>query len=497
MAGPGTRAVDARPRRRPRRTARRAAAAAPPGRRRPRGLPSAPARPGLGARRDGAAGAVRRPRGAGRGAPRRSARRRRRPRAAAGGGEPPRGPERALRRLRAGTVGTGRRASRRLHRRRPAVPRPAGHAGGGRGRPGWLLDVVGPVAAADETWLAGWRATSPAADRVRFHGRRVPRRSWAVARGAWVGLSLLEDTPAFRDAVPSKLYEYLAAGLAVATTPLPRTAEIVTGSGAGVVVPDAAGLSATLRGWAEEPAGLTPLRAAAVSLGPRGQFAGASGYDELARLAARPGRRGGRQDRGGGRVTVRIVPSADVDDARGDRRRQQRLAPGPGARARRARPELRRRARRLRRPGRARWATTARSRTTRWSTSRPCSRTACSSARPSSSPTTTTRARSTPTARSSAAHDWEAVGVTLREGASIGARSVCVAPVTIGRWALVAAGSVVDQGRARLRPRRGRARAPAPVGGPGRRPAGATGRRRARGAARRRAAYRVRRERRR
>jgi UDP-2-acetamido-3-amino-2,3-dideoxy-glucuronate N-acetyltransferase len=39
--------------------------------------------------------------------------------------------------------------------------------------------------------------------------------------------------------------------------------------------------------------------------------------------------------------------------------------------------------------------------------------------------------------------DWEAVGVTLREGASIGARSVCVAPVTIGRWALVAAGSVV------------------------------------------------------
>jgi acetyltransferase-like isoleucine patch superfamily enzyme len=39
--------------------------------------------------------------------------------------------------------------------------------------------------------------------------------------------------------------------------------------------------------------------------------------------------------------------------------------------------------------------------------------------------------------------DWDAVGVTVREGASIGARSVCVAPVTIGRWALVAAGSVV------------------------------------------------------
>src|SRR6476469_4079844 len=41
--------------------------------------------------------------------------------------------------------------------------------------------------------------------------------------------------------------------------------------------------------------------------------------------------------------------------------------------------------------------------------------------------------------------DWEAVGVTCRTGASIGARSVCVAPVTIGRWALVAAGSVVTK----------------------------------------------------
>lgn len=39
--------------------------------------------------------------------------------------------------------------------------------------------------------------------------------------------------------------------------------------------------------------------------------------------------------------------------------------------------------------------------------------------------------------------DWHAVGVTCREGASIGARAVCVAPVTIGRWAMVAAGSVV------------------------------------------------------
>lgn len=42
-------------------------------------------------------------------------------------------------------------------------------------------------------------------------------------------------------------------------------------------------------------------------------------------------------------------------------------------------------------------------------------------------------------------HDWVPVGVTIRQGAAIGARAVCVAPVTIGRWAMVAAGAVVTK----------------------------------------------------
>lgn len=39
--------------------------------------------------------------------------------------------------------------------------------------------------------------------------------------------------------------------------------------------------------------------------------------------------------------------------------------------------------------------------------------------------------------------DWHAVGVRVRAGAAVGARAVCVAPVVIGRWAMVAAGAVV------------------------------------------------------
>lgn len=41
------------------------------------------------------------------------------------------------------------------------------------------------------------------------------------------------------------------------------------------------------------------------------------------------------------------------------------------------------------------------------------------------------------------ASDWEAVGVTCLDGASIGARAVCVAPVRIGRWAMIGAGATV------------------------------------------------------
>ena len=43
------------------------------------------------------------------------------------------------------------------------------------------------------------------------------------------------------------------------------------------------------------------------------------------------------------------------------------------------------------------------------------------------------------------AEDWTPVGVTIEDGASVGARAVCIAPLTIGRWATIAAGSVVTK----------------------------------------------------
>lgn len=51
----------------------------------------------------------------------------------------------------------------------------------------------------------------------------------------------------------------------------------------------------------------------------------------------------------------------------------------------------------------------------------------------------------TPDGRIKSATDWVAQGVTVEQGASIGARAVVLGGVTIGAWATVAAGAVVTR----------------------------------------------------
>lgn len=152
--------------------------------------------------------------------------------------------------------------------------------------PEWELDLVGPVAPAERAALDGWLAADPAAARVRVHGRLPPARAWRLAEGAWCGLALLDDTPAFRAAMPTKVYEYLGCGLAVVTSPLPRPATLVRQTGAGAVVDDAAGAAEVLRGWAARPELLDTARSAAQRWAAD-NLAGACAYDELASRVAR------------------------------------------------------------------------------------------------------------------------------------------------------------------------------------------------------------------
>ena len=41
--------------------------------------------------------------------------------------------------------------------------------------------------------------------------------------------------------------------------------------------------------------------------------------------------------------------------------------------------------------------------------------------------------------------DWNQTGVVVEDGASIGAGAVCVSPITIGAWSLIASGSIVTK----------------------------------------------------
>ena len=53
---------------------------------------------------------------------------------------------------------------------------------------------------------------------------------------AWVGLSLLHETPSYRDALPTKVFEYMAAGLPVIAYRTAVLEEIVESTGCGVLV---------------------------------------------------------------------------------------------------------------------------------------------------------------------------------------------------------------------------------------------------------------------
>ena len=126
--------------------------------------------------------------------------------------------------------------------------------------PKWNFDFIGPIANEDQNYVEQWKKNSAAASRVKFHGALSPNKSWEFAKGAWVGLTLLEKTPAFIEAVPSKLYEYAYAGLAVISSPLPRCVELINESGGGVISQSDEGAANILNSWAQNQGSLLNIR---------------------------------------------------------------------------------------------------------------------------------------------------------------------------------------------------------------------------------------------
>ena len=127
--------------------------------------------------------------------------------------------------------------------------------------PNWEFDLVGPVASADQVFVDQWKLQNSDRIRsVRFHGKLTPRDAWKIAEGAWVGLSLLENTPAFVEAVPSKLYEYMAVGLATISSPLPRCVELINASGAGAIATTPKEVVQQLDLWEKDPLALKEIK---------------------------------------------------------------------------------------------------------------------------------------------------------------------------------------------------------------------------------------------
>jgi glycosyltransferase involved in cell wall biosynthesis len=158
------------------------------------------------------------------------------------------------------------------------------------GAPSWALDVIGPVAHADQAWLEARLEASPdLRARVRWHGRLTPRRSWEVAAGAWAGLCLLEPTPAFVDAVPSKLSEYLVAGIIPVVSDLPRQRRLVREAGSGIVAADPGAAAAALVALEADPRERLRASAAGRAWAARSSWGGNAGQAGTAGLGTRAG----------------------------------------------------------------------------------------------------------------------------------------------------------------------------------------------------------------
>ena len=96
---------------------------------------------------------------------------------------------------------------------------------------GVRLDLYGPVDRDVEPLIRH----APAS--VTSHGFVTNPEALRRIEGAMAGLAILADQPNYRHSMPTKIFEYMARGVPVITTPNPVARRIVEDAGAGIVVP--------------------------------------------------------------------------------------------------------------------------------------------------------------------------------------------------------------------------------------------------------------------
>ncbi|MDT0203797.1 glycosyltransferase family 4 protein [Nocardioides sp. AE5] len=98
-------------------------------------------------------------------------------------------------------------------------------------------------------------ASNSGTNALTWLGFRTHGEAMAELDGALAGLSLLHDEPNYRHSQPTKVIEYMAHGVPVVTTPLPKAVEVVEAADAGIVVPfgDTMASAEAIRSLANSP----------------------------------------------------------------------------------------------------------------------------------------------------------------------------------------------------------------------------------------------------
>lgn len=120
---------------------------------------------------------------------------------------------------------------------------------------GWPLTLAGTLASGLQTQLEvqeGWKKTT-------FLGQIPPIAARDLLLNARVGLVLLQDTQAHRDALPTKMFEYFAAGVPVVASDFPLWRTIVADHECGILVDPSSPsqVAAAIRRYADDPAMLS------------------------------------------------------------------------------------------------------------------------------------------------------------------------------------------------------------------------------------------------
>lgn len=116
---------------------------------------------------------------------------------------------------------------------------------------GWTLSLAGRASAQLLAKLEGCKGW----ERVDYHGVLTPQEARDLVLRARVGIAVLQATPAYVDALPTKMFEYFAAGVPVIASDFPLWRSIVDKYQCGQLVDekDPRALARAVRRYAEEP----------------------------------------------------------------------------------------------------------------------------------------------------------------------------------------------------------------------------------------------------